>query len=71
MDFVICEPKYLKPILVVELDDSSHDEPDRQERDGFVDRALSAGGIAILHVQAKSAYSPKEITALVSEKISR
>jgi len=71
VDFVICEPKYLKPILVVELDDSSHDEPDRQDRDRFVDKALGAGGIAILHVPAKSAYIPAEIAKMVSEKINQ
>ena len=71
VDFLICEPKYLKPVLVVELDDSSHDEPDRRERDGFVDKALAAGGIAVLHVPAKSGYVLKEVADMLSKQIGR
>lgn len=69
VDFVLCDPKFLKPILVIELDDSSHDDPDREERDAFVDQALAAGGIPILHVPVAQAYNADELRRLVAERI--
>ncbi|WP_051044280.1 DUF2726 domain-containing protein [Clostridium sp. MSTE9] len=33
VDFVLCDLPSIKPVLVIELDDSSHDRTDRQERD--------------------------------------
>jgi hypothetical protein len=32
VDFVLCDPNTLKPVFVIELDDSSHKRPDRVER---------------------------------------
>src|SRR5687768_8690775 len=32
VDFLLCDPKSLKPILAIELDDSSHERADRAER---------------------------------------
>jgi len=48
VDFVICN-QYLDPKLVIELDDSSHQRKDRQERDEFVDAILTNTGYPILH----------------------
>ena len=33
IDFVLCDPGNLQPILCIELDDPSHNRPDRIERD--------------------------------------
>ena len=38
-DFLLCD-KNMKPVLAIELDDSSHTRPDRQDRDIFVDEIL-------------------------------
>ena len=35
VDFVLCDPKTMKPICAIELDDKSHNS--RQKRDQFVD----------------------------------
>ncbi|MBX0330176.1 DUF2726 domain-containing protein [Oscillochloris sp. ZM17-4] len=45
VDFVLCDGADISPQLVVELDDSSHRRPDRQERDAFVDAALASAGL--------------------------
>ena len=37
VDFLLCDPQTLRPSLAIELDDSSHQRPDRIERDKFVD----------------------------------
>jgi hypothetical protein len=68
VDFVLCNREAVAPILVVELDDASHEREDRQERDTFLDAALQAAGLPILHVPARPSYSPVDIAALVSER---
>ncbi len=65
LDFVICDTD-LVPVLAVELDDSSHDLPRRQEQDDFVDRALAAAGFPIVHVRARRGYQPAELRALLA-----
>jgi hypothetical protein len=56
VDFVLCDEAEIGPRLVVELDDSSHDRPERQARDAFVDAALAAAGLPILHVRWQRRY---------------
>lgn len=51
VDFVICDEK-LNVRLILELDDSSHDTEDRQQRDSFVDSVLTGAGYKILHVRS-------------------
>lgn len=50
VDFTICDEK-LNVLLILELDDSSHDVPERQQRDNFVDTVLTGSGYRILHVR--------------------
>lgn len=66
VDFVVCEEKTLRILLVIELDDRSHADPDRQERDSFVDDVLAAAGIPIHHVRAQRAYDVEELRELLA-----
>jgi len=50
VDFLICEPTYMKPILAIELDDKSHERKDRIQRDSFVDEVYETAGLEILHI---------------------
>lgn len=50
VDFTICDEK-LNVLLILELDDSSHEAPARQQRDNFVDAVLTGAGYKILHVR--------------------
>lgn len=69
IDFVLCTPDLIQPVLVIELDDSSHDREDRRKRDAFVDDALAAAGLPILHVLARRTYSPVELKAGIAERL--
>jgi hypothetical protein len=71
VDFVLFEKGAISPVLAIELDDSSHDREDRQERDAFVDEVLAKAGLPLLHVRAQAAYDPKVLAASVSEVIRR
>lgn len=50
VDFAICD-KNMKVLAVIELDDNSHNRPDRIERDKFVDEILQANGIKVVHTR--------------------
>ncbi len=67
VDFLLCEPMTMKPIVGVELDDVSHFRPDRQDRDRFVDQVFEAAGLPLLHVPAASGYTPQHLAQLVHE----
>jgi hypothetical protein len=71
VDFVLFDRSAVSPVLAIELDDSSHDREDRQERDAFVDRVLAKAGLPLLHVRAQAAYDPKQLAALISEAVRR
>jgi len=58
VDFVLCEPKTLAVLGVIELDDASHGRRDRQDRDAFVDTALAQARIPVLHFPARQSYPP-------------
>ena len=61
IDFVLCSKEEIKPILAIELDDISHQKPDRQARDEFLDQALRHAGLPLLRVQARRRYDPQEL----------
>ncbi|MEO8352822.1 MAG: DUF2726 domain-containing protein [Chthoniobacteraceae bacterium] len=65
VDFVVCDRQQVRLALIVELDDSSHHEKSRVERDKFVDEVLGAAGLPIVHVTARAAYSLGEVRSAV------
>lgn len=63
VDFVICDKDlYVKGIL--ELDDNSHNVPERQERDQFVDTILRNVGYKVVRVRAITEENIKELLPL-------
>jgi len=65
VDFVICEKQYLKPLLVIELDDKTHYHWSRQERDQFVNHILESTGIKCLRIRAGYSYNFEELKSQV------
>ncbi|MBM4164281.1 MAG: DUF2726 domain-containing protein [Lentisphaerae bacterium] len=61
VDFLLCDPRTLKPVAGIELDDASHGRRDRQARDAFVDRVFEAAGLPLLHVPCRREYAPQDI----------
>ncbi|MCE2563649.1 DUF2726 domain-containing protein [Komagataeibacter sp. FNDCF1] len=50
VDFVVIRASDGHVVLGLELDDSTHDRPERQYRDGLVSAAFAQVGITLLHV---------------------
>jgi hypothetical protein len=67
VDIVACDPATLSIQFVVELDDSTHSQSRRQSRDQFVDNALQAAGVPVVHVTAKKGYSVQDIQSILSQ----
>ena len=61
VDFVVCRRDGIRPCLAVELDDSSHERPDRVSRDDFVVKALQAAGLPLLRVRGASTYNVSKL----------
>lgn len=61
LDFVICDDSSLEILFAVELDDSTHQRPDRIERDDFLNQAMSRAGIPLLRFPVQKTYSPREL----------
>lgn len=69
IDFLLCNKKYLVPVLVIELDDSSHNKKSRINRDEFVNKTLENAGLPILRVRASYSYSPSYIKEKIQEAL--
>jgi hypothetical protein len=70
VDFVLCDPKTLKPSLAIELDDSSHQRPDRIARDEFVNQVFKAAGLPIAHIPVRESYQTQEIAQILRNALS-
>ena len=65
IDFVLCDPGSLKPIVCLELDDVSHQRPDRIERDKFVNLAFKSAQLPLLRIPTQTEYKSREIRELI------
>lgn len=51
VDFLVCNHATTKPLLAIELDGKSHNDPRRKNRDQFIDELYGAIGLPIEHIQ--------------------
>ncbi len=65
VDFLLCEARTMRPMLGIELDDRSHERPDRKARDELVDGVFVAAGLPLLRVPVRQGYAPDELVALI------
>jgi hypothetical protein len=69
-DFVLCHPANLSVVCAVELDDRSHQNQRRKQRDEFLAEVCHAAGIPLIQVAAKRAYPVGELRARLMEAMS-
>lgn len=68
VDFVLCDPQTLQPKLAIELDDISHQRPDRIERDSFVNQAFESAGLPLLRIPVAEGYDPLQLRELIKSR---
>ena len=61
VDFVLCDKAYISPKLAIELDDRSHERPDRQDRDIEVERILKGAGMPLLRIQNHGTFNSQDL----------
>ena len=70
LDFVACDPSDVSVKFAIELDDSSHKEAKRMERDAFLNDAMQSAGIPLYRFAVKREYDPREIyNTLFGQKV--
>ncbi len=53
IDFLVCKKDTLSPTLGIEIDDTSHEQQNRKNRDQENDQIYNAIGIRVLHIPTK------------------
>ncbi|MBK9746526.1 MAG: DUF2726 domain-containing protein [Chloroflexi bacterium] len=71
VDFLLCDPRTMQPLLGIELDDKSHQREDRQTRDAFVDGVFAAAGLPLIHIPVRNAYVANDLVALLAPYLPR
>ena len=61
VDFVICNRTTFDPVMVLEVDDRSHEAADRRRRDQLVNRVCAEAGLPLVRFKARFLYSEGEL----------
>jgi len=72
VDFLLCDPATTRPLIVIELDDASHQRQDRVDRDDFVNSACAAAKLPVLHIPCRpngARYDPRQLAAQIEVKL--
>jgi len=61
VDFLICDSNTMRPLMGIELDDSSHSKQQRQLRDVFVNDVFEVAGLPLARVPARKSYNIEDL----------
>jgi hypothetical protein len=65
-DFVIVHPETMEVMAAIELNDASHKQKDRAERDKLVREAMKSSNIPLIEVPAGKSYDMKNLFKLLA-----
>lgn len=69
VDFVLCDKSYIAPKLAIELDDRTHERPERVERDHEVERILKDAGLPLLRLENHGRFDPADLSQKIKEAL--
>ncbi len=67
VDYVLCEKNSLHTVLAIELDDPSHERPDRIQRDIEVQRILESANLPLLRIKGREMLDGDLVLKRVNE----
>ena len=67
LDFVLCDQATMTILLCIELDDRTHRQAERKERDAFVDTLLEGVGIPLMRHPVQHEYPLDQLQARILE----
>jgi hypothetical protein len=70
VDFLLCEPATFEPVVAIEVDGSSHQWPDRIERDAFVNELFERIGLPLVRVAARRWFESADVLKLIEDATS-
>ena len=71
IDFLLCDPQTMAPVLAIELDGSSHQRVDRVERDIFVNQLFATTRFPLLRYPARNKYDPADMAQRIKNTLSQ
>ncbi|HBG88362.1 MAG TPA: topoisomerase [Marinilabiliaceae bacterium] len=71
VDFILCDPGTMSLLCGIELDDSSHMNRKRQERDLFVEKVYRDANLKLIRIPTKFGYTSTEIETAVAGVLNR
>lgn len=71
IDFVLTEPGTSRILCGIELDDNSHQRPDRVERDRFVNQLFASQSVPLLRVPWAHHYDPEALRQSIARILGR
>jgi hypothetical protein len=71
VDYLLAQSDTLAIVAAIELDDRSHDEKDRKERDRFVQKVFAQAGVPLVRIEARRGYNVGEIRKRIHKAIGR
>ena len=69
VDFVLCDKDTLRTVVIIELDDKSHESEKARKRDEFKNKALEAANIPLVRIEASRSYEPAMVIKKISDAI--
>jgi len=67
VDFVLCDKLNIKPILAIELDDRSHENKNRKDRDKIVEGILKEARLPLLRIENHGNFNKEDISQLITD----
>ncbi|KAF0107775.1 MAG: DNA topoisomerase type IA zn finger domain-containing protein [Anaerolineaceae bacterium] len=71
VDYLLCDAKTLHPVLAIELDDASHQQKNRIDRDKFVESVLTAANLPFVRIPVRQSYNLEELGILFKNALQR
>ena len=69
VDFVLCDKAYISPKLAIELNDHTHERPDRVDRDIEVERILKDAGVPLLRLSNHGKFDSVDLAQKIKISI--
>jgi hypothetical protein len=71
VDFVLCDQVTLAPVVAIDLDDSSHYERQRADRDAFINELFRVIGVALIRHRVQATYDTEAIERWIDSALAR
>ncbi len=65
-DFILCDLDTHEFLCAIELNDRSHGQSERQDRDQFLQQICDEAGLPLLQIKARAKYKQEKLEALLS-----